>query len=525
MFETNFTNGDWVIVAVYLLGTALFGMYVNRHVHNAGDYLVGGRQAGTALSIASFIGTGLGLVTLMYASMDGFNKGFAYLFVPLVALIVTMGLGASGFVISRLREMKLTTIPEFFEVRFNRRVRVLAGVICVLAGVLNMGLFPKMGATFITYATGMGEPGQSAETIVNVITSLLIVMVLAYTVLGGMVAVLVTDYIQFVILSLGLGLGLWMCFTSPELGWGKVVSTWSEEKGVAAFNPVHSESFGWTYVIWMICLTFAAALCWAPEVTRALTTQDEQTTRRTFFLGAPGFFARFAIPALWGITAFAFVRHHPELNHYFGFDGTDNPAGHSSQAMPLLIGKIVPTGLLGLLVAGLMAAFMSTHDSYLLAWASIVSQDIIAPLKGTGNLSDKESIRYTRVTVVGIGAFLLIWGIWYELPESVWTYMGVTGTVYLSGSATALIGGMYWKRASSTGAVWAMCGGLFAIAGLFADRLTAFVENTAGPDAANAVSPESIALVVYGLCILLFVAGSLLFPDETDGQSNERVLS
>jgi SSS family solute:Na+ symporter len=398
-------------------------------------------------------------------------------------------------------------------------VRILAGTICVLAGVLNMGLFPKMGATFITYATGLGAAGESAETTVNIITSLLILMVLAYTVLGGMVAVLVTDYIQFVILSLGLGLGLWMCFSTPGLGWDAVVSTWSDARGEAAFNPVHPDSFGWTYVIWMICLTFAAALCWAPEVTRALTTRDERTTRRTFFLGAPGFFARFAVPALWGITAFVYLQQDPELSTYFGLDGTTEADGHSSQAMPLLIGKIVPAGMLGLLVAGLMAAFMSTHDSYLLAWASIVSQDIIAPLKKTHKLSDRESIFYTRITVVGIGLFLLIWGIWYELPDSVWTYMGVTGTVYVSGSATALIGGMYWKRASNTGAVWAMCGGLFAIAGLFIDSL----KEMAGEDWADLISAESVALSVYGICILLFVSGSLIFPDHSSDQRTEEI--
>ena len=95
--------------------------------------------------------------------------------------------------------------------------------------------------------------------------------------------------------------------------------------------------------------------------------------------------------------------------------------------MPLLIGNLLPSGLLGLLVAGLLAAFMSTHDSYLLCWSSVISQDIIAPLKGVDRLPDRESIFLTRVSVVVIGVFLLVWGIWYELPDSVWTYMGVDG--------------------------------------------------------------------------------------------------
>lgn len=517
MFDTNFSSLDWGIVAVYLVGTGLVGMYVNRHVHNAADYLVGGRQAGTALSISSYIGTGLGLVTLMYASMDGFTRGFSYLFVPLLGGLVSLGLGTTGFVIRRLRSMKLTTIPEYFERRFNSRVRVTAGVICVVAGVLNMGLFPKMGATFITWVSGMGGAGGSAEITVNVITSLLILLVLAYTVLGGMVAVLVTDYLQFVVLSVGLAVGLAICFLSPELGWNRIVETWAAQRGEAAFNPVHADSYGWTYVVWMSCVTLTASLCWAPEATRALTTQDEATTQRTFLLGAPGFFTRMAAPALWGIAAYVYMSHHAELSVYFRTDlppGADRADdwGRPEQAMPLFLGNVIPAGLLGVLVAGLMAAFMSTHDSYLLAWASVVSQDVVAPLKKRP-VTDRESIFYTRITVVAVGLFLLVWGVWYELPESVWTYMAVTGTIYLSGCATALLGGMYWKRASSAGALWSMLGGLTAIACLFVEPLQSWLAETGRPGLAESCTSEAIALGVYCLCAALFVTGSLLFPD------------
>ena len=510
MFETQFTNLDWCIVAVYLLGTGMLGIYVNKHVHDASDYLVGGRVAGTGLSIASFIGTGLGLVTLMYASIDGFNMGFSHLVVSLIAFIVYIVLGSTGFVIEQLRQMNLTTLPEYFERRFSRHTRITAGLIAVLAGVLNMGLFPKMGATFITYATGMG--GEDAEFTVNIITSLLIVMVLVYTVLGGMVAVLVTDYIQFVVLSLGLGLGLWVCFTDlpHHLGWENMVTTLQNTKGEAAFNPFHSDSHGWTYVTWQAILIFAAGICWAPEASRALTTADSATTKRTFLFGAPGFFVRMAIPTVWGIAAYTFVFHSPELHDYFL---SENPAGHPAQAMPLLLGKVIPTGLLGLLIAGLLAAFMSTHDSYLLCWASIISQDIIAPLKGGGKLSDKQSILYTRISVVLIGVFLLIWGIWYELPESVWTYMSITGTVYLSGAATALIGGMYWKKASTWGALFSLYGGLLAVLALFVSPIQQWYETEYDQSIESWFNGPSVTLAIFGICIVLFIAGSLILPD------------
>ena len=182
--------------------------------------------------------------------------------------------------------------------------------------------------------------------------------------------------------------------------------------------------------------------------------------------------------------------------------------------MPMLLGKIIPTGLLGLLMAGLLAAFMSTHDSYLLSWASIISQDIIAPLKGVERLSDKESILFTRISVVLIGVFLLIWGIWYELPESVWTYMSVTGTIYVSGAATALIGGMYWKRASTTGALLAMYGGLFALFSLFIDPIQKWYVAEYGLSIKNWFNVSSVNLTIYGICLLLFIGGSLMFPDD-----------
>jgi len=237
MFATNFGTLDWVIVAIYLAGTGFVGVVVNKYIHSVSDYMVGGRGSGAALNTATFIGTGLGLVTIMYASMDGFHKGFSFMVLGLIGMSVGLLIGSTGFVVRRLREHKLTTIPEYFQVRYSRRVRVTAGIICAVAGILNMGLFPKMGATFITYATGLGQTEQVAvaegpkavapdaapeaapakarlsrqQLTVNIVTSVLIALVLVYTVLGGMVSVIVTDYVQFVILSIGLGLGLYFC--------------------------------------------------------------------------------------------------------------------------------------------------------------------------------------------------------------------------------------------------------------------------------------------------------------------------
>lgn len=531
MFATNFGTLDWVIVGVYLVGAGVVGVAVNRYIHNVGDYMVGGRGTGASLNTATYIGTALGLVTIMYASIDGFHKGFSYMVLGLIGTVVGVGLGSTGFVIRRLREMKLTTLPEYFQARYSRRVRVTAGTICAVAGILNMGLFPRMGATFITYATGLGETKAAQEVLqkgaaapqapapkppaeegglsrhqatVNVITSVLIALVLLYTVVGGMVSVIVTDYVQFVILSLGLGLGLYFClYARPDLGWGRMVETLRTYRGPRAFNPVHGGSYGWVWVCWMVVHFAAAALCWAPEASRALTARDPRTTQRTFLFGAPGQFIRLAIPALFAIAAFCYISQHTELTAHFFPHGLWGEGKHADQAMPLLLGKIVPSGLLGLLVAGLMAAFMSTHDSYFLCWSSVITRDVVAPLKRR-ELTDKEQIRLTRIIIVCIGVFLLVWGVWYELPKSVWNYMAVTGSVWLCGAVVVLVGGVYWRRASSAGAMAALLGGLLSVPVIFLPQELR----------SSTLLMGAIGLENYAFCTFVFVFFSLRYPDK-----------
>ena len=95
-------------------------------------------------------------------------------------------------------------------------------------------------------------------------------------------------------------------------------------------------------------------------------------------------------------------------------------------------------------------------------------------------------------------------GIWYELPDSVWSYMAVTGNIYMCGSIVALVGGMYWKRASSAGAMAALLGGLLSVVLIFLPK-----ELQARTDVNAALS-----LGNYVVCVILFVVFSLMFPNK-----------
>ena len=113
----------------------------------------------------------------------------------------------------------------------------------------------------------------------------------------------------------------------------------------------------------------------------------------------------------------------------------------------------------------MIAAFMSTHDGYLLCWSTVITQDIIAPLFKE-RLDNPTRIKITRVLIVLIGLYILYWGLFYTGEEDIWDYMAVTGAIYFTGAFSLLFGGLYWHRASSTGAVLALLVGITAVLGL-----------------------------------------------------------
>ena len=196
---TNFSVMDWCIVASYLIIVVAVGIYIRKYISNVTDFMVAGRKIKVFLGAASMIGTELGVITVMYAAQKGFSGGFAALHLALACVTGTLVVALSGFIVEPLRKMKVVTIPEFYEKRFSRRLRILAGIILAFSGILNMGMFLKVGALFITSITGM-----TAGFELKLIMSILLGLVLLYTILGGMVSVVVLDYIQFIILSFAL---------------------------------------------------------------------------------------------------------------------------------------------------------------------------------------------------------------------------------------------------------------------------------------------------------------------------------
>ncbi len=123
--------------------------------------------------------------------------------------------------------------------------------------------------------------------------------------------------------------------------------------------------------------------------------------------------------------------------------------------MPLFLSQFVPVGLMGLLLAAMLAADMSSTSSYMITWGSVIYNDILAPFRKTP-WSEKRGLLWNRVIVSLIGVFLLFYGLWYPLKGDVYAYLLVTGTIYLASITTMLIACCYWKRANNWGAAAAI---------------------------------------------------------------------
>jgi Na+/proline symporter len=326
--------------------------------------------------------------------------------------------------------------------------------------------------------------------------------------------------------------------------------------GGHGFNPV--EDLGIGFILWQVLLWIALMTVWQSVAMRTFSTKDAAVGKKMFTLTGFLFLGRALIPMVWGIAALAFFWGRAEpavapegptrlaqaqqldarLGETFRRDldegrleralpqvdllerlareetalspeaarledaARDRRGEIGLLAMPWMLAATLPTGLIGLVVAGMLAASISTYAGYFLGWSSIIAQDIVAPLLRR-DLSSRSRLRLTRVTVVALTVFIMIWSLVYDLPGPAYFYLQVTANLFMAPTLVTVVGGLYWRRASATGAVLSFVLGAAASLAYLVPQLKLGVA-TAGN--------LSWALAVAG-----FVVGSILVPPPRHG--------
>ena len=483
------TNFNWLldgsIIGVYLVATMAAGLMVRKYVGKVEHFLVAGREMDVYLGIASLAATEFGIVTCMYTAQNGYEKGFAGATPGILMAIAMLVVGLTGFVIKPLRDSGVMTIPELFEKKFGPRIRWASGVVIVLGGLLNMGVFLRTGGEFLVLVSGLDV------RYLEIMMTALLVGVAVYTILGGMLSVLVTDYMQFIVMSAGLIVVTVLILMN--VGWESLVTTVDNRYGAGGFNPFVNPTMGWSYVVFNLMLNTAAVLTWQTTIARVLAAKDTATGQKVYTRTAFFFVCRFLIPGIWGIAALASL----------------GPVVNTLEAMPTYLSTAVPPGLMGLLIAAMLAADMSTDSSYMLTWGSVIYNDIMAPFRKKP-WSEKRGLFWNRSIIAVIGIFLLLYGLWYPLKGDLWTYLGVTGTIYLASMSVLLIACCYWRKANSWGA-----GAAIVISAALPVTYLVMEQVPSTAALAKSIGPYYSGIATYILSAVAMVVGSLLKPNKS----------
>ena len=203
-------------------------------------------------------------------------------------------------------------------------------------------------------------------------------------------------------------------------------------------------------------------------------------------------FFRAAVPMFWGIAALAVL----------------SKAGGQFEpqtALANMLIRILPAGIIGFVTVGFLAASMSTYSSYLLSFSAIGVQDVVAPLVRRP-LSDTQRKNLTRVAILAVGVFIYTWGVCYQLPETVFRCIALTGSLSYAGTITGLVAGLYWRKASTLGAY---CAFAVSVVPPMLSILSSMVPYTAAT-----LGETEAGLLSFVLAPIAMIVGSLLRPDH-----------
>ncbi|MEL6605118.1 MAG: sodium:solute symporter [Cyanobacteria bacterium J06614_10] len=381
---------DWAIVAVYAAILVGIGVAASRKQNNTEEYFRGSQQLPWWAIGFSIIATSFSGAALLGGAGEGYNNGLLYLQLQ-VGDLIGYGLVIALF-LPFFVGLNLTTAYEYLERRFDSKTRVL-GSICFLLFVIA-----RLGG--LLYAASL-----AVSTVVNIPLSAAILLVgivsIVYTMAGGIAAVVWTDVLQFVMVFVGLGAGVWAAAAGVNGGLGELWSTAAAAGKFAvvdtAWDPGNIRSLP-TAVIAYGMLAFAVAGTNQQSVQRYVSCADVQSGRKAILLGWFSGLIGVGATLVLGTLLFSFYSINPGLPEEIAGDAI----------LPFFIVNNVPAGAAGLLVAAIFAAAMSSIDSALHALATCITVDFYERFS-RGPLNQARSLKVAQGLIalwgiVGIGA-------------------------------------------------------------------------------------------------------------------------
>ncbi len=457
------TSLDWIVIAIFFL--ALIGIIVwvmKQKQNNAADYFLGGKDATWIAIGASIFASNIGSEHLIGLAGSGASSGMAMAHWEIQGWMILL-LGWV-FVPFYTRSM-VYTMPEFLERRFNPQSRTILATISLISYVLTkVAVTVYAGGLVFQQVFGIEELWGIDFFWIAAIG--LVLLTALYTIFGGMKSVLYTSVLQTPILLLGsliiLVLGL------KELGgWDEMMRICSSVKvneyGDTMVNLIRDNND--SQYPWLGALIGSAVIgfwYWCTDqfiVQRVLSGKDEKEARRGTIFGAylkllPVFL--FLIP---GMIAFAIHQNAITAGGEGFLPMLANGNVNSDAAFPTLVAKLLPAGVKGLIVCGILAALMSSLASLFNSSAALFTIDFYQRYRP--DTDPKKLVRIGQIATVVIVILGILWiPVMRSVGDVLYLYLQDVQSVLAPGIAAAFLIGILWKRASAQGGMWALLSGL-----------------------------------------------------------------
>jgi SSS family solute:Na+ symporter len=453
--DTNFV--DYAILAGYFLVVLGVGFAAKRYIKSSLDYFLSGRSLPAWITGLAFISANLGALEVIGMSANGAQYGVAtvnYYWIGAIPAMVFLGLVMMPFYYGS----KVRSVPEYLRLRFNDSSHIFNSITFAIATILIAGV--NLYALALVLELMLGWP-----IIVGIVVAAFIVA--AYISLGGLSSAIYNEVLQFFVIVAAL-LPLTIVGLVDVGGWDglkdKIRDSDIGEAGLHALqgtapgdvtNPIGATWIGIVFGLGFV-LAFGYWTTNFAEVQRALSAKDLSSAQRTPLIGAiPKLFLPF-IMILPGIIALAVIP---------GLGGSD-PNMEYNNAIPLLIDKYLPNGMLGIALTGLMASFMAGVAANVSAFNTVVTTDLVEPYIRKGE-SDEWYVRFGRIaTVVGIGIGIGT-ALIASLYDNLMNYLQALFSIFNAPLFATFIIGMFWKRMTPAAGLWGLIAGTVTAAGLF----------------------------------------------------------
>ena len=389
---------DWLIVVAMIVLITVVALSTRKYVHGVADFLAAGRVAGRYMLTVAEGSAWFGAITVIAMFEMVYKSGFTSLWWTTLYTPAILMMSVFGWVIYRYRETRSLTLGQFFEMRYSKNFRLFAGILGWFSGIVNMGIFPAVGARFIMYYCfpQLNEMAQIWQDLAYAgIMAGLIGFSLFFIFGGGQISVMLTDFVQGIFCNI-VFIVILAFLLLHKFDWGQILETLRNTGDKASFiNPLKTsdlEDFNFWYFLIATFGIVYSFMAWQGSSGYNASARNPHEALMARILANWRAIGQAIVFVVMPVCAFVYMNNAHYTEQAAAVQAEVNKISDpylQKQALPSIalrdIMKVV-IGMSGAFVAVMIAASTSCMESYLHSWGSIFVQDVIKPSREKTNV-------------------------------------------------------------------------------------------------------------------------------------------